>query len=65
MTLAEMIATLDDGDDRGIMRLKYLGGHTVKQFAISLGISEGNVTGHLRRGREELRKKYPDDFHLD
>ena len=65
MNLAEMISTLSDGEERALMRLRYLGGHRIKDIAASTRMSERNVQRILRQAKNELKEKYPHDFHLD
>lgn len=56
--LDRMISSLDDIDERAIMRLRYLGGHTVKAIADAIGMTERNVYNKLKRARARIREEY-------
>ena len=62
LTLAEMIKNLDDGNERAIMRLYYIGNHKIMDIAEALGMTERNINRYLNRGRKALTMRYGIDF---
>ena len=62
MNLADMITTLPDADERAFMRLHYLNGHTIKDIAESINMTERNVYRLMKQARLNLERMYPDTF---
>ena len=65
MELSDMITTLTDADDRAIMRLHYIDGHTFKEIADAIGMSQRNAIRHARHAKQELAHRFPDTFRTD
>ena len=60
--LSEMIDTLEDIDEKGILRLRYLNGRKPEIIAEWVGLSIRSVFSKLKSGKAELAKRFPSQF---
>ena len=58
--LAPLIDTLDNDDDRGVLRLRYIDGWDLQQIPEAVCLSERAMFYHLAGGERKLMRTYPE-----
>ena len=58
--LEPLIDTLDDPDDRAVMRLRYINGFRPEEFAHERYRTARSIYYYLKRAEDELVRRYPD-----
>lgn len=58
--LDPLISTLDNADDRAVMRLRYIKGFSPEDIAEAIHRTDRSVYYYLSRAEDQLARKYPD-----
>ena len=58
--LEPLIDTLEDPDDRAVMRLRYINGFRPEEFAHERYRTARSIYYYLKRAEDELVRRYPD-----
>lgn len=58
--LEPMISTLNNADDRAVMRLRYIKGFSAEDIAEAVHRTDRAIYYYLSRAEDELARKYPD-----
>lgn len=56
-----MISTLENADDRAVMRLRYIKGFSPEDIAEAIHRTDRSVYYYLSRAEDQLVRKYPED----
>ena len=63
--LDPLISTIENADLRAAMRLRYIDGHRPETIADAIPLADRTVYRYLKRGENELCKRYPDQVSHD
>lgn len=58
--LAELLKSLDNPDDIGVMRLRYIDGYRLQDIPEAVNLSERAMYYHLAGAERKLARMYPD-----
>lgn len=58
--LNPLIDTLDNADDKAVMRLRYIDGYSPEDIAEAINRTERSVYYYISRAEDTLARKYPD-----
>lgn len=58
--LSPLIDTLDNADDRAVMRLRYIKGFSPEDIGEAIHRTDRSIYYYLSRAEEQIAKRYPD-----